>query len=103
MKVKKLIKQLEHYDLDAEVKMHHRDGLNLLFVVQISGDDKTVYLEDESDNDLRSELGARFDNLRKGIISEEEFFTDLTDTGFTLDDIKKYIPEEYEYSKKFMK
>ena len=103
MKVRKLLKLLEYYDPDAEVKMHRRDGMNLLFVVQISGDDKIVYLEDESDNDLGSELGARFENLREGTLSEEEFFADLVDTGFTLDDIQKYIPEEYEYAKKFMK
>ena len=29
MKVKKLIKLLENYNPDAEVKMHHKDGLNV--------------------------------------------------------------------------
>lgn len=102
MKVKKLIKLLENYNPDAEVKMHHKDGLNLLFACQISGNDDTVFLEDASDNDLGSELEARFENLLNKKMTEHEFFADLIDTGFTLDDIQKYIPEQYEYSKAIM-
>lgn len=102
MKVKKLIKLLENYNPEAEVKMHHKDGLNLLFACQISGNDDTVFLEDASDNDLGSELEARFENLLNKKMTEHEFFADLIDTGFTLDDIQKYIPEQYEYSKAMM-
>lgn len=98
MKVKKLMKILKTCPPDAEVKLHHFTGPNLLFVCQMVNKD-IVYLEDASSNDLGSELDARFEGLLGKKMTEQEFFTDLVDTGFHLEDIKTYLPEKYEYSK----
>lgn len=102
MKVGRLIKELQKYDPNAEVKLHTREGNNALFVLQYVIDKDRVIIEDKSDNDLGSELEARFERMREGKISELDFFKDLIETGFTLEDIKENLPEEYEYSKKFL-
>ena len=102
MKVKKLMKILETCPPDAEVKLHHFDGPNLLSVCQVANKD-IVYLKDASSDDLRADLDARFEELLGKAMTEQEFFTDLVDTGFHLEDIKTHLPEKYEYSKEITK
>lgn len=92
------MKILEKCPPGAEVKLHHFTGPNLLFVCQLANKG-IVYLEDASTNDLRAELDARFEELLGNAMTEQEFFIDLVDTGFHLEDIKTYLPEKYEYSK----
>lgn len=48
------------------------------------------------------EISARFENATESQLDELDFFMDLLETGITLDDIKTYYPEKYEYSKNFM-
>lgn len=107
MKVRRLIEELQKMPQDAEVKMHDRDGDNLLFVMRIDSTyhpeyANTVYLEDKTDNDLSVELDARFEDAMEYFDDELDFFMDLLDVGFTLEDIKENLPEKYEYSKTFM-
>lgn len=102
MLVEKAIKLLKTCNPKAELKMHGREGNNALFIVSYVGDESTVVIEDKSDNDLRSELYARFERVENGEITELEYFTDLVETGFTLEDIEQNTPEKYEYSKLFM-
>ena len=102
MKVSRMIKELQKYNPEAEVKLHYRVGNNALFVIQSFGDDDTVIIEDRSNNDLRSELDARFTKASEECLDELDFFTDLIETGFTLEDIKENLPEKYEYSKQFL-
>ena len=99
MKARKLMKLLETLVKDnpeAEIKMHHREGNNLLFAVTYVNDNSVMVLEDRDDNDLGSELGARFEALDEKEFEEEYFYRDLIDTGFTLEDIKENIPDRYE-------
>lgn len=103
MKVRKMIEMLQKQNPDAEVKMHGIEGNNALFVVARVGNDDIVYIEDKDDSDLSSELEARFEYALEHQLDELDFFMDLLDTGFVLDDIEEYLPEQYEYSKKFMK
>ena len=102
MTVERMIKELKKYNPKAEVKMHYKDGYNALFVVSYVGKDDTVIIEDKSDNDLRSELSARFEHASEIQMDELDFFLDLLEIGITLEDIKENLPEKYEYSKKFM-
>lgn len=102
MKVSRMIKELQKYNPDAEVKLHHKEGHNALFVVQYVNNEDTVIIEDKSDNDLSSELDARFQYAVENDIDELDFFMDLIETGITLDDIKENLPEKYEYSKLFL-
>jgi hypothetical protein len=47
-------------------------------------------------------LNARFNFAAENQIDEFDFFIDLLADGITLEDIKMYIPEQYEYSKTFL-
>lgn len=50
MTVKTLIEKLSHYNKDAIVRLHHREGEELLFALAFQNDDTTVVLETEFDN-----------------------------------------------------
>lgn len=65
MTVKTLIEKLSHYNKDAIVRLHHREGEELLFALAFQNDDTTVVLETENDNDMR-------DNKRGKIWTEQK-------------------------------
>lgn len=104
MKVKRMIEklqQMQRSNPDAEVKLHHRNGNNALFILAFVGDDKTIVIEDKDDNDLSNELEVRFKEACDNQVDELDFYTDLIEMGFTLEDIKENLPEKYEHSKSF--
>lgn len=45
MTVKTLIEKLSHYNKDAIVRLHHREGEELLFALAFQNDDTTVVLD----------------------------------------------------------
>lgn len=94
MTVEKLIKQLQEFNPKATVKMHHRDAEPVLFVMGIVGDEERVWLESESDNDMGSEIGARFDAASEYWESELDFYMDLLETGIDVDMVRKYMDDE---------
>lgn len=96
------ILQLGNISTDYEIKMHSLDGNPVLFVVSYLNIPNIAVIEDASDNDLSSELEARFEKAANELMDELDFFMDLLDTGFTLYDIEKYLPKKYKYSKNFM-
>lgn len=105
MKVSRMIKMLQDMPPDAEVKLHHPEGNNALFVLQIINRpefEKVVFIEDKSDNDMCEELGCRFDQALEDGVDELDFFMDLIEIGITLDNIKEFVPDKYEYAKYFM-
>ena len=102
MKVERMIEELKKYNPEAEVKLHHREGNNALFVLGYVSDENIVVIEDKSDSDLGSELHTRFTDASEQQLDELDFFMDLLETGFTLEDIKLNLPDRYEYAKKFM-
>lgn len=51
---------------------------------------------------LEKEISDRFENASENQMDELDFFMDLLDSGITLEDIKIYCPDKYEYSKLFM-
>lgn len=65
MTVKTLIEKLSHYNKNAIVRLHHREGEELLFALAFQNDDTTVVLETENDNDMREEIQARFVKMEK--------------------------------------
>lgn len=56
----------------------------------------------EGKRNLGTELAAQFKNASEQQVDELDFFIELIEQGITLDDIKKHLPEKYEYSKRFM-
>lgn len=51
---------------------------------------------------LREEIAAKFVKASEGQIDELDFFLELRDAGITLELIREYYPEKYDYSKSFM-
>ena len=102
MTVERLIKELKKYNPKAVVRLHHIEGYDALFAVGFANNNNVVVIEDKSDNDLGSEIEARFEHAKDIGMNELEFFKDFLEIGLTLDDSKEYYPEKYEYSKDFM-
>lgn len=51
---------------------------------------------------LREEIAAKFVKASEDQIDELDFFLELRDAGITLELIREYYPEKYDYSKSFM-
>ena len=102
MTVERLIKQLENYNPKAKVKLNDCRGTTALFALAMANDDNLVWIEGKDDIDLGEEISARFENANETQMDELDFFIDLLEMGITLDDIKTFCPDKYEYSKVFM-
>lgn len=102
MTVERLIKQLENYNPKAEVRLNDYRGTIALFAVALADNDKLVWIEGKYDIDLGNEISARFERASEIQMDELDFFMDLLDMGITLEDIKTYCPDKYEYAKTFM-
>lgn len=107
MKIEKMIGQLkkiaEKYP-GTDVRLHHPCGNIALFVLcskctNISHESTVnVFIEDESDIDVRSELYAQIENGKENALSDEEILIQLFDIGFNFDHIKEFLDkEDYEY------
>lgn len=108
MKIRRLIKQLQELEKsmpNAEVRLNHVRGAEALFALAVSNRpefNNIVWIEGKDDIDLGEEISARFDNAFDNGVDELDFFMDLIETGITLEDIKQFTPNKYEYSKYFM-
>lgn len=91
MTVERMIKNLEKMNPKAVVRMHHRDGEPVLFVMDVYGDEKNVWLESESDNDMSGEIEARFESAIEGQTDGVEFYKDLLEIGIDVDMVRKHI------------
>lgn len=76
MTVKTLIEKLSHYNKDAIVRLHHREGEELLFALAFQNDDTTVVLETENDND------------------ELDVYSEMLETGIDIKMVRKYLGDD---------
>ena len=95
MKVKRMIELLKKYNPDATVKLHHYLGEEALFVVGMANNNNIVWLEAADDNDMSSEISARFENAIETQIDELDFYMDLLDTGITVDMVREFMDDEH--------
>ena len=56
----------------------------------------------KNNNVMSTMLDQMFKNAAESQEDELDFFIDLMVAGITLEDIKEFLPEQYEYSKNFM-
>lgn len=99
----RLVAYLEkNMELDERVLAHNYYGNEELFALQIVGHEEYVVFEDTSDINMTEELSAQFEHAAEEDLDETDFFMDILEMGFTLDHIKQYLPERYEYSKNYM-
>lgn len=56
----------------------------------------------KNNNVMSTMLDQMFKNAAESQEDELDFFNDLMEAGITLEDIKEFLPEQYEYSKNYM-
>lgn len=93
MTVKTLIEKLSHYNKNAIVRLHHREGEELLFALAFQNDDTTVVLETENDNDMREEIQVRFDAALDGR-DELDVYSEMLETGIDIKMVRKYLGDD---------
>ena len=94
MTVEKLIKRLEKHNKDAKVKLHTKDGEEVLFVVSLIGDEKNVYLECESDNDMSEEIRARMQYAVENNLDELDFYMEMLEDGIDVEMVRRFVGDE---------
>lgn len=94
MTVKTLIEKLSHYNKNAIVRLHHREGEELLFALAFQNDDTTVVLETENDNDMREEIQARFDAALEDGKDELDVYSEMLETGIDIKMVRKYLGDD---------
>ena len=91
MTVKTLIEKLSHYNKNAIVRLHHREGEELLFALAFH---TTVVLETENDNDMREEIQARFDAALEDGKDELDVYSEMLETGIDIKMVRKYLGDD---------
>lgn len=94
MTVGTLIKRLSNYPEDYVVKLHHREGEEVLFHSSFVGHE-VVVLETESDNDMAEEISARFELARANGTSDEGLRESLKEDGIIVAMVREYLGDEY--------
>lgn len=93
LKAGSLISELEKTGTpDAEVKLHDKNGRNVLFVLGYENNDDVIVLEDASDVDMKTELKAEFEAAAS---DKKKAYARMLDSGITLDDVREYAPDYY--------
>lgn len=94
MRVDTLIKKLQKMNPDAVVRLHHRDGDEVLFVLTQQNDNSVVWLETEYDNDMGQEIQARFDAIDHGEVDDKTMYAEMLSLGITVDMVRKYTGDD---------
>ena len=94
MTVKMMFEELQKMDPEAQVRMHDRMGEPALFVVALSNDSKTVWLEAESEIDLGNELETQFEHALEAQVDELDFYMELLERGITVETVREYMGTE---------
>ena len=94
MTVERMIKELQKFNPKSSVRMRHKNGEPVLFVLGIDGDSEKVWLESESDANLKNELKERFETAYTEW-DEMDFYTDLLETGIDINMVRKYMGDSH--------
>lgn len=94
MKVKTLMKKLEEFNPDADVKLNDYNGDVVLFVNARANDNNVVWLDGEHDIDLGEEIKTRFLNAVEEYTDEWDFYADLLEIGIDIDMVRRYMDDE---------
>lgn len=106
MKIERMIEQLQKIAEKcpgADVKLHHPTGNVALFCLcTVASSDPTysssVFIEDESDIDVRNELYAQIEHAKEIRMKDVDLLNTLFDIGFNWKHLKDWLDEEdYKY------
>ncbi len=95
------LQEIEKHHPEAVVKMHHPDGDGIMFAV--AGKDGNVWLEGREDMDVIEELRSQYKHAAETQRDGVDFFSEMMERGFTLDDFREALSEkEFGYVKEFV-
>lgn len=80
-------------EIRAWIRLHHREGEELLFALAFQNDDTIVVLETENDNDMREEIQVRFDAALDGR-DELDVYSEMLETGIDIKMVRKYLGDD---------
>ena len=96
MTVRRLIKQLTNYPMDAQVL--NSGGSSIMYTMYHSRENDDVRLEAKEDMDVDTELEALFENATQCADTDYDTFDELCERGYTLRDLKDYNYSTYEWA-----
>ena len=94
MRVKDLIEKLKDVDPNAVVRLHHKDGEPVLYVLELMNRSDVVWLETESDNDMAEEIQARFNAAIEEGEDELDVYAAMLDAGIDVDMVQRHLGDE---------
>ena len=94
MTVERLIKELKKYNPKARVRLHGKEGEELLFVLALVKDEDNVWVEGESENDIEEEIRARFNAAVEEGIDETDIYADMLEIGIDVDMVRRNTDDE---------
>lgn len=102
MKIETMIEQLQKIQKvcpGSDVKLHHPTGNVALFCLSVvASSDPTysgsVFIEDESDIDVRNELYAQIEHAKEINMNDYVLLGKLFDIGFTMKHLEDWLDKE---------
>lgn len=94
MRVKDLIEKLKDADPNTVVRLHHKDGEPVLFVLELMNRNDVVWLETESDNDMAEEIQSRFNAAIESGEDELDVYAAMLEAGIDVDMVRRYLGDE---------
>lgn len=94
MRVKYLIEKLKDVDPNAVVRLHHKDGEPVLFVLELMNRADVVWLETESDNDMAEEIQARLNAAIEEGEDELDVYAAMLESGIDVDMVRRHLGDE---------
>lgn len=94
MKVKDLIEKLKDVDPNAVVRLHHKDGEPVLYVLELMNRSDVVWLETESDNDMAEEIQSRINAAIEDGEDELDVYAEMLETGIDVDMVRRHLGDE---------
>lgn len=94
MNVEQVLEHLKRFNPEATLRLHTLDGEEVLFIVAYGHDNNVVWLECESDNDMSSEISARFENAIEEGIDELDVYMEMLEIGIDVDMVRRWMGDE---------
>lgn len=102
MIVRELIKQLMDYPMDAQVVLDDNDPVMYCVYARNAWMNKeAVRLEPKSQMDINTELDAFIEQAIEDNYDDREGIYELQEMGYTLEDLKNYSEDFYEWAKQY--
>lgn len=95
MRVKNLIEKLKDMDPNAVVRLHHKDGEPVLFVLKLMNRNDIVWLETENDNDMAKEIQARLNVAIEDGEDELDVYASMLEAGVDVDMVRRHLGDEH--------